>query len=399
MMASAPPRIGVVVACLLAGAACAKAEKSGSPAGEHAGGVAGAPAELAGANRGGAGGKSGSPGAGMSGVAGGLGGTTSGSSGSDATEGGTSNDAGAPGREQGGAGDQSSAQGGAAGENAGGAGAGGSSATGPKPSSLLIMFDASLTMRECADGSTTSSFETDPHCTIGPTRWDVASQAFVEFLQSPASAGLGVALRFFPSDEPIAGCDGYPSTSTGFGFGGMAGSTSMPPGPNCDATACAVPHVELDRLTADAAPADVQEAKLVAAVQGTSPVDLDVNVPNYSAKNPQSPWSAALAGAAQWAESYRASHPDQETGIVLVVDDAPEGCDTSADSMAQVAAAAYAESEVRTYVLGLGSSDATALGKIALAGKTGPLFAPDGADLANDVVAGLSAIRDGGADL
>ncbi len=214
------------------------------------------------------------------------------------------------------------------------------------------------------------------------SRWALTSAALIRFVEDPSAAELGVALRFFPDDHPTAGCDGYPTASSG--FGGSAGSTSMG---NCDASACAMPLVELGKLTADAAPNDEQEQKLVTAIQNSPPPDVAALNPD-----PQTPTSAALAGATQWATAYQAAHPSEATAIILITDGEPAGCDTNVKDIAGIAATAYAAG-ISTYVIGLGiNSDV--LYQIAASGGTDRAFAVSNtSNVTSDLLQELNAIR------
>jgi hypothetical protein len=287
---------------------------------------------------------------------------------------------------------------------------------------LFLMFDDSWSMVQCGDSNGVDDQFSggDPRCTTGPSRWALVSQALIAFVQDPGTAGVGVALRFFPSDSPAAGCDGYPSTSTpgfggsgAFGFGGTTtsgasgtagtssaagtsnggisngGTTGALPASNCDADACAVPLVALGRLTAAAAPEDAQEAALVAAIQASGPPDVAELNPN-----PQTPTSAALTGATKWASAYQADHPTESTAIVLVTDGEPAGCDTNLTDIARIASDAYSASSVRTFVIGLSGANETSLNQIAVAGGTdAAVFVSDGATVTQDLLARLNAIR------
>ena len=71
-----------------------------------------------------------------------------------------------------------------------------------------------------------------------------AVTALIAFFQDAQSAGLNVALRFFPDDEPAAGCNEVA----------------------CDAGACAVPLVNAGLLNDQPAYADAQQKALVDAV-------------------------------------------------------------------------------------------------------------------------------------
>ena len=87
---------------------------------------------------------------------------------------------------------------------------------------MFVMFDRSSSMSEPANDQ-------------GATRWQLTSSALTAFFASSEAAGLKLALRFFPHDEPAAGCnqDG------------------------CSIDACGTPLVALGELTPAAAPADI----------------------------------------------------------------------------------------------------------------------------------------------
>ena len=164
---------------------------------------------------------------------------------------------------------------------------------------MLVMFDRSGSM--------------DDEISDNETRWDAASTALKAFFQDPASAGLNVALRFFPHDSPASGCNDD----------------------DCDEAACAEELVPIGSLTADSAPTDVQEGALVSAVDNSVPGD-------RGGQGGGTPTYAALSGAAQWATAYQATHPDERTVIVLVTDGRPNGCQEDTDAIADLAAQARA---------------------------------------------------------
>jgi hypothetical protein len=269
-----------------------------------------------------------------------------------------------------------------------------------KEVNMLVMFDRSWSMTECGDG--TAFTGGDPRCMTGPSRWELTSTALKQFFQDPGADGLRVALRFFPDDHPAVGCDGYPDQVGGFmmggnpmGFGGMPGAAGGAPtgaagmGPNCSVEACAMPLVDIAPLTADPAPTDAQEAKLVTAVDTSAPPDTDMLNPN-----PQTPTYPALAGAAQWATTYQMAHADEKVVIVLVTDGEPAGCDTNNANIARIASDAYAAQGVETYVIGLTGSNEMALNQIAVAGNTEMAFTVSDGDTATaDLLAKLIAIR------
>jgi hypothetical protein len=288
-----------------------------------------------------------------------------------------------------------------------------------KQVNMFVMFDRSWSMTECGTGSTGFTGG-DPRCMTGPSRWALTSEALKQFFQDPGAADLRVALRFFPDDNPAPGCDGYPTTTTGgfgtpgggpggfMGGGGAFGGPGAPPAAagttglagstgtagaaatlNCDVNACSKPLVDIAPLTADPAPTDVQEQKLLDAIAASAPPDVAM-----LQNNPQTPTSAALAGATQWATTYETAHPDEKTVIILITDGEPQGCDTNIANIARIANDAYTKSGVATYVIGLTGSNEQTLNQIAMGGGTEKAFTvSDGNTATSDLLAKLIAIR------
>jgi hypothetical protein len=187
-------------------------------------------------------------------------------------------------------------------------------------------------------------------------KWGNATSALVAFFEDPGSAGLRVALRFFP--------EGDCSNSA------------------CDVTACSQPAVPLASLSAESAPADAQEEALVSTVQGKN-----------TASGGGTPLSAALGGAEKWAIDYQASHPKEKTVVVLVTDGAPNGCDENVNHIAKLASDAYAASGILTYAVGLVGSNQSDMDKIAVAGQTTQGFFIGNGNAQADLLAALQAIQ------
>jgi hypothetical protein len=229
-----------------------------------------------------------------------------------------------------------------------------------RPVNMLVMFDRSGSMREVADE------------TSGSTRWDLTSGALTAFFQDPGAAELGVALRFFPHDSPAAGCNDQA----------------------CSVDACSQVLVDMGKLSADAAPADTQEAALVTAVMNSAP-----SQSGGRRNSGGTPISAALEGALDWAASYQAAHPEERTVVILATDGEPNGCDENYDHISQIAADALASSGVSTYAIGLQNADGTAINpddmnQLAAAGGTEKaFFVSDGPTTSADLLAALNSIR------
>jgi hypothetical protein len=170
-------------------------------------------------------------------------------------------------------------------------------------------------------------------------RWNNTISALKSFFQDPASAGLGVALRFWPDSKPVSGCDDT----------------------KCDATACSKPLVALGTLTAQSAPADTQEKALVDALNNKQP-------------GGNTPMSAALAGATQWAAAYQAANPNEMAVVVFITDGDPNGCDEDVTNISNIAGDAYTNSNVLTYAIGIQDATVSTINKIAQKGHTGSGF-------------------------
>lgn len=213
---------------------------------------------------------------------------------------------------------------------------------------MLVMFDRSNSMNQKADEQTNAS------------RWDLASSALTSFFADPAAGGLQVALRFFPHDLPMAGCNEN----------------------DCSVAACAEPIVPLGTLTAD--PMDPHELALIAASVASVPPE----------RSEGTPIMAALGGALSWAAAQRVAAPEENAVVVLVTDGQPNGCGTDIANIATLASDALAASGVRTYAIGLTGSRESDMDAIAAAGGTTEgIFITDGATAKQNLLDALAAIR------
>ncbi len=188
-------------------------------------------------------------------------------------------------------------------------------------------------------------------------KWAGASAALTAFFQDAGSAGLNIALRFFPDSDPVAGCDD----------------------PLCDIDTCAAPLVPLGQLNELPGHSDAQQQALVDAVASRGPDGL--TTPTY----------AALAGAEQWAVAQATDAI--KTAVVLVTDGKPNGCapeDTA--SIAQLASDARSDADVFTYVIGMDGADVAQLDTIAAAGGTDSAFVIAGSAIHADLIAAFDAI-------
>lgn len=192
--------------------------------------------------------------------------------------------------------------------------------------------------------------------------WTEAMSAMKSFFKATTSAGLGVALRFWPDDAPVFGCN----TSS------------------CSTNACASPLVPLGTLTAAAAPTDAHEKALIDAINSKSP-------------GGGTPMYPALAGATQWATSYQMMNPTELAVVVLITDGAPENCNTDVNAIANLAGSAYTNANVPTYVIGIEGASVTTVNKIAQKGGTNQAFivlkGANNTQVESGLLAALNAIR------
>jgi hypothetical protein len=207
----------------------------------------------------------------------------------------------------------------------------------PIPVTLFVMMDRSGSMLE-------------------NQKWANAQTALTVFFQDPKSAGLKVALRFFPDEKPTAGCSA----------------------PSCSVAACATPLVDAGELNDKPAYADPHQKKLVEAVQATSP-------------DGQTPMYAALAGATQWAK--QAAGSDHRTAVILMTDGEPDGCDENIDHIAALAGDALKSKGVLTYTIGMPGSKQSQLDAIAKAGGSDAAFIIKSGTVTTQLEAALKKIR------
>jgi len=193
----------------------------------------------------------------------------------------------------------------------------------------------------------------------GDTRWTASIKAFKKFVADPASANLALALRFWPDNSPVSGCN----------------DTS------CSVTACKSPLVPVGLLTAQPAPADTQEQLLLNALNSKSATGM-------------TPMYAALGGATQWAIEYKTAHPQEEAMVVLVTDGDPNGCNENETQISNLAGNAFTTYGVKTYAIGIQGANPTFMNQIASKGgtSTGFFIAPGG-NVEYELLAALVQIK------
>jgi hypothetical protein len=203
------------------------------------------------------------------------------------------------------------------------------------PVDLLLMVDKSGSMAD--DG-----------------KWAAVTSALDGFFADPASAGLRVALRFFPDGA----CDSQA----------------------CSVAECAKPLVDLAPLTLASAPADAQEAALVAAMASRSP-------------GGDTPMFAALSGAEAWGAKHQGGQDGEKATVVLVTDGEPNGCNDDILAIASAATNGRLAHGIATYAVGLAGSNVDHMNLIAQAGGTKQAFFIGAGDVGAALLAALKQIE------
>jgi hypothetical protein len=157
--------------------------------------------------------------------------------------------------------------------------------------------------------------------------WRPAKEALKAFVTDPGSAGIDVALEFFPAD-------GYDIFNV----------------EHCGGTGLDEPAVAMGRLPAHA-PNMTQWLDTRAATGFGTPIE------------------AALRGAATFCQRFEQTSMGEECVVVLVTDGAPLGCEPDYNLLGQIAQMSYASGMgTRIFTVGLSGADFVLLDGIAKAG-------------------------------
>lgn len=215
---------------------------------------------------------------------------------------------------------------------------------------LLFMVDVSgsmyCTVPEADPDNPCIGHASDPDQGAPSWRWNELAPAMKSFFSSPDSSGMWAGIDFF------------------------SGSIS------CDAD-------EYENMEAEIAELPGAAMGINAAIDRQDPEG-------------QTPTVPSLTGAVTHARDWQAAHPDHAVVIVYATDGYPMGCGNgnTIDNAAQVAADAYGDDGIRTYVLGVGPN-LDDLDRIAQSGGTTEATHVDtnGADVAARLAAAFNAIR------
>ncbi len=189
----------------------------------------------------------------------------------------------------------------------------------------------------------------DKSGSMGGDKWVDAKAAFISFFTDSSADPLEVALRFWPQGN----CDED----------------------SCSIQACAQPQIALGSL-ADPA----HEAALVALFNATQP-------------GGNTPTSAALAGATEWAVAQQALGETKRYVVILVTDGEPNGCQEDIATISGIAGSAYTDHDVLTFAVGLQGSNEGDMNTIAAAGGTQTGFYIGSGNAQAELLAALHAIQ------
>ncbi len=226
----------------------------------------------------------------------------------------------------------------------------------PVPLDLYFLMDSSKSMNDQTGTSAGA-----------PTKWTAVSSALNTFFMDSGSAGLGIALKYFPDEQPGAkgSCDPSTVTADCGSYGpcdrretcvGPNGSTtqvsplcltandctSTPKTPNCDliqqcgtnsycaadgtascGTGC-TPFPGYCHLRDICTPSDYATPNVALGTLPAAATGLKTSLMGHSPDG-YTPTGPALTGAISWAQQQATNNPDHKVAVVLVTDGLPGG--------------------------------------------------------------------------
>lgn len=222
----------------------------------------------------------------------------------------------------------------------------------PVPVDLYFMVDTTGSMNCLVPEDPMRPCNNDPGAPgqNETSRWELLSAALKTFMTDPANQGLGVGVRFFPSNRNECSVNSYTRPTVAIG------------------------------------PLSMTSAPIVNAIDDVEPEGTTPTVPSLT---------AAIQHASGWAKD----NPDHKVVVVYATDGQPKGCgnnnpSNTIESAATVAKnGAAANPSILTYVLGVGPGLEN-MNTIAASGGTTKAFLVDTAgDAAAQLSAALAAIR------
>ncbi len=189
------------------------------------------------------------------------------------------------------------------------------------PVALFLVEDRSGSMNDTPKGAS-------------QTKWTQVTNALNAFVTDPKSNNLDVALGFFPIDSG-----------------------------QCDGTNYNMPTVPMGHL-----PSQPQATAIANAISSNAPGRGGGGFGNPGATG--TPIEGALRGGENYCMVYQAQNPQEKCVVVLMTDGAPNGCAMDSATLSGIAAAAYMQSQVLTFAIGMDGADFTLLDAIATAGHS-----------------------------
>ncbi len=189
------------------------------------------------------------------------------------------------------------------------------------PVNLVFMFDRSGSMGDPNDPQSAP---------LKPVKWDPVVAAMGKFFNDPASAGMSASLQYFAFDQ----------------------NAGNPKGNSAD---CQVANYQNPAVAMTALPS----AQFATSLNGNSPQG-------------GTPTHPAIQGAIGYAKQIQTQKPGEAAVVVLVTDGEPNDCSSTVQNVSSEAANALAQSKIKTFVIGVGTTqtDTNNLNTIAAAGGT-----------------------------
>ena len=180
---------------------------------------------------------------------------------------------------------------------------------------------------------------------VTPTKWAQVAGAIGAFMQAPESAGIGAGVQFFPIQPD-----------------------------QCETQTYNPPAVAIAELPGN-------KPAISAAIAAQTPFG-------------GTPTRPAMEAAVDYTTGWAQDNPTHVVVIVLATDGLPTVCDSTIDSVAQLAASAAGSSEqILTFVIGVGDELAN-LNQIAEAGGTNEAIIVDASqDITQGFLTALNSIR------
>jgi hypothetical protein len=265
---------------------------------------------------------------------------------------------------------------------------------------LLFVVDVSSSMKALVSGGTSS-------------KWDLAKSAVLTFVNDAGSAGLGVALKFFP----------YRKSCVDTRMGICVGPNNPPgPTPPCPCPAGLTCKTDIEALDPKCVTCDLADYQMLAVPFGPLPAAAPAMEAAFAGQSPTAGGSGTPTwhGVSTGLELLRAqlmANPGRHGALVLVTDGEPDFCtpklpdgtETAVNDIRPITAvvenARLANPSIATYAVGVftdadlmidprtGMTHAAVVDRVAMAGGTKPFIVNADAALTRQLQETLNQIR------